>query len=214
MKITLTNVIVSNLKELLAVRYHCSVEHSNLHISSINYRHPSKGEKNPKHFLSYNDVFYPIQEIGEERRPAYVCHQKCNIRYTPKKMQYVAWLVRGMTVDEAIKQLSFVLKKGGAIVKETILEAQKLAVDQHNVEFKSNLWVAESFCTKAYVIKGLRRHAKGRPGEIRYTYCHYFVRLEEGTPPKDYYKLNPKTPEEQLEDWKNKMRMRKVMRTL
>lgn len=58
-------------------------------------------------------------------------------------MQYVAWLVRGMTVDEAIKQLSFVLKKGGAIVKETILEAQKLAVEKHNVEFKSNLWVGK-----------------------------------------------------------------------
>ena len=58
-------------------------------------------------------------------------------------MKYVAWLVRGMTVDEAVKQLSFVLKKGAAIVKETILEAQKLAIEQHNVEFKSNLWVGK-----------------------------------------------------------------------
>ena len=58
-------------------------------------------------------------------------------------MQYVAWLVRGMSVDEAIKQLDFVLKKGGAMVKETILEAQKLAVEDHNVEFKSNLWVGK-----------------------------------------------------------------------
>jgi large subunit ribosomal protein L22 len=60
-------------------------------------------------------------------------------------MIYVAWLVRGMSVDEALKQLSFVLKKGGAIVKETILEAQKLAVEEHNVEFKSNLWVGKLF---------------------------------------------------------------------
>lgn len=58
-------------------------------------------------------------------------------------MLYVTWLVRGMTVDEAIKQLNFTLKKGGAIVKETILEAQKLAVEEHNVEFKSNLWVGK-----------------------------------------------------------------------
>jgi large subunit ribosomal protein L22 len=46
-----------------------------------------------------------------------------------------------MSVDEAIKQLSFVLKKGGEAVKQTILEAQEKAVNSHNVEFKSNLWI-------------------------------------------------------------------------
>lgn len=48
-----------------------------------------------------------------------------------------------MTVDEAIKQLSFVPKKGAIFVKEAILEAQELAVKEHNVEFKSNLWVGK-----------------------------------------------------------------------
>lgn len=46
-----------------------------------------------------------------------------------------------MTVDEALKQLSFVNKKGAKFVKESILEAQELAVTRHNVEFKSNLWI-------------------------------------------------------------------------
>ena len=58
-------------------------------------------------------------------------------------MWYIASFVRGMSVDEAIKQLSFSLKKGSAIVKNTIIEAQNLAVEKHNVEFKSNLWVGE-----------------------------------------------------------------------
>jgi large subunit ribosomal protein L22 len=52
-------------------------------------------------------------------------------------------MVRGMTVDEAVKQLSFVLKKGAVPIKETILEAQQMAVEKHNVEFKSNLWVGK-----------------------------------------------------------------------
>lgn len=56
-------------------------------------------------------------------------------------MWYIACLVRGMTVDEAVKQLSFVNKKGAAYVKEAILEAQELAVTSHNVEFRSNLWI-------------------------------------------------------------------------
>lgn len=58
-------------------------------------------------------------------------------------MWYIACMVRGMTVDEAVKQLSFVLKKGAVPIKETILEAQQMAVEQHNVEFKSNLWVGK-----------------------------------------------------------------------
>lgn len=71
----------------------------------------------------------------------YVCHQKTNIKYSPEKLWYIASLVRGMTVDEAVKQLSFINKKGAVFVKEAILEAQKLAVTEHNVEFKSNLWI-------------------------------------------------------------------------
>lgn len=81
-------------------------------------------------------------------------------------------------------------------------------------QFVYFIFSAESFCTKAFVVKGLRRHAKGRTGEIRYTFCHYFVRLEEGKPPKDYYKLGHKNADELLEDWKLHMRNRKISNTL
>lgn len=60
-------------------------------------------------------------------------------------MWYIACMVRGMTVDEALRQLNFVLKKGAIPVRDTILEAQKLAVEQHNVEYKSNLWIGKRF---------------------------------------------------------------------
>jgi len=209
-RLTLNNkpCISGVLGSLQCVQQKQNFQQSYIHTSNINCM------KEPKHFLNYNKKMYPIQGTDEERRPAFVCHQKCNIRYTPKKMLYVAWLVRGMSVDEAIKQLSFVAKKGAAIVKETILEAQKLAVEKHNVEFKSNLWVAESFCTKAFVFKGGRRHAKMRIGEVRYTFCHYFVRLEEGKPPKDYYKLNYKTSEQALLDYKQQLRQRNIPQSL
>lgn len=128
-------------------------------------------------------------------------------------MWYIAAFVRGMTVDEAVKQLSFVLKKGAVSVKEAILEAQEFAVKHHNVEYKSNLWVAESFATKATVFKGLRRHGRGRHGIVRYQHCHYFVRLEEGSPPDHYYQT-PKTPQEQLNDWLEGMRKRKIVNSL
>ncbi|CAG9091926.1 unnamed protein product [Plutella xylostella] len=164
----------------------------------------------PKSFISHNNKIYPPQGLDEEPRPAFVCHQKTNLKYSPDKMWYIASMIRGMTVDEAVKQLSFLNKKGALYVKEAVLEAQDLAVKRHNVEFKSNLWIAESFSGSGPVIKGIRRHARGRMGEVRYKYCHYFVRLEEGKPPADFYKHNPQTPPEQLETWLEGMRKRKI----
>ncbi|GAB1867962.1 Large ribosomal subunit protein uL22m [Camponotus japonicus] len=183
------------------------------HLSSI-CRGKLPNYQRPKGFLRYNKKVFPPQKPDEERRPAFVCHMKENIKYSPKKMWYVAAFVRGMSVDEAVKQLSFLHMKGAEIAKQVILEAQRLAVEEHNVEFKSNLWVAESFSTKGIVIKGLRRHARGRKGVIHYRYCHYFVRLEEGQPPKHYYLPHPKSGEELLEDWLRNMHMRKVPNSL
>lgn len=119
-----------------------------------------------------------------------------------------------MAVDEAIKQLNFMEQKGALMIKQTLLEAQEMAVKTHNVEFKSNLWVAESFTGKGYVVKGLRRHARNRPGVIEYKHTHYFVRLEEGKPPKEYYLPHKATPEQQLENWVEEMRNRKVISSL
>jgi large subunit ribosomal protein L22 len=137
-----------------------------------------------------------------------------NIKYSPKKMWFVATFIRGMSIDEALKQLSFVMKKGAGDIKQALLEAQEKAVKDHNVEFKSNLWVAESFCGKGLVYKGIRRHARNRTGRIEYKHCHYFVRLEEGTPPEHYYLPHPLTPDQQIDKWVDQMRKRKITSSL
>jgi len=127
-----------------------------------------------------------------EYRPAYVCHMRDNIKYTHKKMWYIADFVRGLSVDEALKQLQFINKKGARIAEEVIQEARELAVKEHHVEFRTNLWVAESFARKGMVMKGVRRHARGRIATIRYEYMHYFVRLEEGPPPPNFRTVHHK----------------------
>lgn len=58
-------------------------------------------------------------------------------------MWYIACLVRGMSVDEALRQLNHIQKKGAVTVRNAILEAQQLAVEEHYVEYKSNLWVGK-----------------------------------------------------------------------
>ncbi|XP_034825286.1 large ribosomal subunit protein uL22m [Maniola hyperantus] len=188
--------------------FQCNLK-NNLHTSARDFAWTKSTL--PKRFLQCNKKIYPPQEIGESPRPAFICHQKTNIKYSPEKLWYIASFVRGMTVDEAVKQLGYVNKKGASFIKETILEAQDLAVKEHNVEFKSNLWIAESFSGKGMHIKGIRRHARARLGEVRYQYSHYFVRLEEGNPPEDYYKRNPLTAQQQLENWLDQMRKRKII---
>ncbi|KAH8269926.1 hypothetical protein KR044_002608 [Drosophila immigrans] len=174
----------------------------------------NKHNYGPRRWLEYNKTVHPPQEVDEEPRKAYVCHMRSNIKYSPDKMWYIAAFVRGMSVDEALKQLNFVLKKGATDVKETILEAQQMAVERHNVEYRSNLWIAESFVGKGRVFKGLRRHARGRFGRVEYKHCHYFLRLEEGEPPQHYYVPEPQTPQQQYETWVQQMRSRKVINSL
>jgi large subunit ribosomal protein L22 len=48
-----------------------------------------------------------------------------------------------------------------------------------------------------------------RFGEIRYFHCHYFVRLVEGLPPKDYYGTN-KTGNEKLKEYIDNLRARRI----
>lgn len=82
-----------------------------------------------------------------------------------------------------------------------------------NVDSLLSFLPAESFVGKGLTIKGIRRHARRRVGIVHYRYCHYFVRLEEGTPPKDYYNRSV-TPEQQLDKWLQQKRTRKIYNSL
>ena len=68
---------------------------------------------------------------------------KTNFKYSKYKLWYIAAFVRGMAIDEALRQLQFINKKGAALVADTIREARELAINEHNVEFGSNLWVGK-----------------------------------------------------------------------
>lgn len=59
-------------------------------------------------------------------------------------MWYLAKMIRGMSIDQALAQLEFNDKKGAQIIKEVLLEAQDMAVRDHNVEFRSNLHIGKT----------------------------------------------------------------------
>ncbi|XP_005111523.1 39S ribosomal protein L22, mitochondrial [Aplysia californica] len=160
-------------------------------------------------WLKYNDIVYPPSEEGDPPRPAEICHSRFQIKYATKKLWYIAAMIRGMSIDEALQQLSFHKRKGAAHLKEVLEEAQEMAVKEHNVEFKSNLWICDSFVTKGVVVKGYRKHIKGRYGIIHYRYSNFFVRLREGRPPQHYYTPD-KTGNQKLEEYIKEQRARRI----
>jgi len=72
---------------------------------------------------------------------------------------------------------------------------------------------AESFVGKGIVIKGIRRHARMRVGKVEYFHSHYFVRLEEGPPPKDFLKKELDGPT-LLQRWIQERRDQKIYNSI
>ncbi|KAI1903559.1 hypothetical protein AGOR_G00028430 [Albula goreensis] len=157
-----------------------------------------------------NQIVYPAQRPDEARRPAEIHHCRRQIKYSKDKMWYLAKLIRGMTIDQAIAQLEFNDKKGAKIMKEVLLEAQEMAVKNHNVEYKSNLYVAESFSSKGKYLKRIRYHGRGMFGIMDKVYCHYFVKLVEGTPPK----VEQNTGFDQAKEYVEQLRNRTIIHSL
>lgn len=163
----------------------------------------------PKRWPLKNHIVVPPQKPGELVNRAECYHFRANVKYSPKKMWFICHLVEGLPVDEALKQLSFVPKKGAFILKEVIEEAREMALKEHNFEFKSNMFLAECRVTKGLVIKGYRKHAYYRFGEIRYFHVHLFVRLVEGEPPAEGLKPNPDN-ETKLKDYLDDLKRRNI----
>ncbi|OQR70872.1 39S ribosomal protein L22 [Tropilaelaps mercedesae] len=146
----------------------------------------------------------------EEPVNRYLVHYRSQVNYAMKKMLPITWKIRGLTIDDAIAQMEFDNRKGAKILKEILKEAQDLAVKEHNIEFRSNLWVAEAFTTTGNCLKGIRKHSRARFGEIKYRYSNVFVRLEEGSRPKHYYDP-PLTAEQKLKQFSKELGDRYVM---
>ncbi|XP_043560144.1 39S ribosomal protein L22, mitochondrial [Chiloscyllium plagiosum] len=163
-----------------------------------------------KNWERKNRVVYPPQLPDEPRRPVEVYHCRRQIKYSKDKMWYLAKMIRGMTFDQAVAQLQFNDKKGAKLMLEVLLEAQEMAVRNHNLEYRSNLYVAESFSSKGQYLKRIRYHGRGMFGIMDRVYCHYFVKLVEGSPPVK----KPTTGFDQAKEYVQQLRNRTIIHSL
>ncbi|KAG2599079.1 50S ribosomal protein L22-like isoform X2 [Panicum virgatum] len=105
---------------------------------------------------------------------------KKDIRQSPKKVNLVAKLVRGMRVEDALLQLQVTVKRAAKTVYQVIHSARANAAHNHGLD-PDKLIVEEAFVGKGLYLKRLSYHAKGRCGVMVRPRCRLTVVVREAT---------------------------------
>jgi large subunit ribosomal protein L22 len=87
------------------------------------------------------------------------------MRVSPRKLNLVAQMIRGMKADQALSQLDFSRRQIARDVKKVLLSAIANAENNHDLDV-DRLVVAEASVGKSLVMKRIRPRARGRAGRI------------------------------------------------
>ncbi|XP_057506053.1 uncharacterized protein LOC130789343 [Actinidia eriantha] len=106
------------------------------------------------------------------------------IKQSPKKVNLVAALVRGMRVEDALLQLQVTVKRASKTVYQVIHSARANATHNHGLD-PDRLLVAEAFVGKGFFQKRVSYHSKGRSGIKIRPECRLTVVVREITPEEE-----------------------------
>ncbi len=87
------------------------------------------------------------------------------LRVSPQKLNLVAGLIRGKTIEKALANLMNCSRRISDEVKKVVGAAVSNAENNHNLDI-DRLYVAEASVGKAVVMKRFRPRARGRSGKI------------------------------------------------
>ncbi|XP_021904739.1 uncharacterized protein LOC110819740 [Carica papaya] len=107
-----------------------------------------------------------------------------DIKQSPKKINLVAALVRGMRVEDALLQLQVTVKRASKTVYQVIHSARANATHNHGLD-PERLLVAEAFVGKGFFKKRISYHAKGKCGLKVRPECRLTVVVREMTPEEE-----------------------------
>jgi len=97
-------------------------------------------------------------------------------RISPQKCRLVADTIRGKSVDEALRTLSFTPKKGARIVKKVLESAIANAEHNHGADI-DELRVSTVEVNEASMFRRYRARAKGRGARILKRNSHITIRV-------------------------------------
>ncbi|KAL5739863.1 hypothetical protein ACOSP7_028757 [Xanthoceras sorbifolium] len=134
----------------------------------------------------------PVLAIGSGKaedqkaviKPAKVQAVLKGIKQSPKKVNLVAALVRGMRVEDALLQLQVTIKRATKTVYQVIHSARANATHNHGLD-PDRLLVAEAFVGKGFFKKRVSYHAKGKCGIKERPECRLTVVVREMTPEEE-----------------------------
>ncbi|KAJ1262571.1 hypothetical protein BS78_09G119000 [Paspalum vaginatum] len=153
-----------------------------------------RGISTTRNLLAADDAMVPMsspltppsgETEGTAKNGAVVKRQKVqaikkDIKQSPKKVNLVAKLVRGMRVEDALLQLQVTVKRAAKTVYQVIHSARANAAHNHGLD-PDKLIVEEAFVGKGLYLKRLSYHAKGRCGVMVRPRCRLTVVVREAT---------------------------------
>ena len=87
------------------------------------------------------------------------------LRISPRKLNLVAGMIRGMSVSNALTQLTFSSKRVAEEVKKALQSAIANAENNHNLNVES-LYVKEAYVGKNLVMKRMHTRGRGRSARV------------------------------------------------
>ena len=100
------------------------------------------------------------------------------IRVSPQKLNLVAQMIRGKSVDSALAMLTFSKKRISEDVKKTLQSAVANAENNHGLDV-DELVVAEAWVGKNMVMKRGRPRARGRYGKIMKPFSQLTIKVRQ-----------------------------------
>ena len=100
------------------------------------------------------------------------------LRTSPQKLNLVAGLIRGKTVEKALADLTFSKRRIAGDVKKCLQSAIANAENNHGLDVDS-LIVAEAWCGKNLVMKRGRPRARGRFGKIMKPFSEITIKVRQ-----------------------------------
>jgi large subunit ribosomal protein L22 len=100
------------------------------------------------------------------------------LRTSPRKLNLVAQLIRGLKAEQALNQLTFNRRRISNQVKKVLMSAIANAENNHDLDV-DRLVVAEASVGKSMVMKRFRPRARGRAGRIEKPFSRLRIVVEE-----------------------------------
>jgi len=100
------------------------------------------------------------------------------LRTSPRKLNLVAQLIRGLKAEQALHQLTFSRRRIAGEVKKVLMSAIANAENNHDLDV-DRLVVAEATVGKSLVMKRFRARARGRVGRIEKPISRLRIVVEE-----------------------------------